>query len=105
MNCGAAWPSFKANGKLGLYEKKMVDGMVRPGLRRRFLPGELFKQLQGFEGYGFPESHAASFALLVYISSWLKHYYPDVFVPHCSIASPWAFTSPRKLYGMHRTTM
>jgi error-prone DNA polymerase len=88
--------SFKANGKLGLYEKKLVEGMVSRGYEEGF-SRRVFKQLQGFEGYGFPESHAASFALLVYISSWLKHYYPDVFCAALLNSQPMGFYQPAQI--------
>ncbi|MBK0379724.1 error-prone DNA polymerase [Mucilaginibacter segetis] len=88
--------SFKANGKLGLYEKKLVDGMVERGYEEDFAR-RIFKQLQGFEGYGFPESHAASFALLVYISSWLKFYYPDVFCAALLNSQPMGFYQPAQI--------
>src|SRR5471032_1021479 len=88
--------SFKANGKLHLYEKKMVDGMVKRGYEEGF-SRRVFKQLQGFEGYGFPESHAASFALLVYISSWLKYYYPDVFCAALLNSQPMGFYQPAQI--------
>lgn len=88
--------SFKANGKLGLYEKKLVEGMVTRGYEEGF-SRRVFKQLQGFEGYGFPESHAASFALLVYISSWLKYYYPDVFCAALLNSQPMGFYQPAQI--------
>ncbi len=88
--------SFKANGKLGLYEKKLVDGMKKKGYEEDFAK-RIFKQLQGFEGYGFPESHAASFALLVYISSWLKYYYPDVFCAALLNSQPMGFYQPAQI--------
>ncbi|MDB5145928.1 MAG: dnaE [Mucilaginibacter sp.] len=88
--------TFKANGKLHLYEKKMVDGMVARGYEEGF-SRRVFKQLQGFEGYGFPESHAASFALLVYISSWLKYYYPDVFCAALLNSQPMGFYQPAQI--------
>ena len=88
--------TFKANGKLYLYEKKMVDGMVARGYEEGF-SRRVFKQLQGFEGYGFPESHAASFALLVYISSWLKYYYPDVFCAALLNSQPMGFYQPAQI--------
>lgn len=88
--------SFKANGKLYLYEKKIVDGMMARGYEEDF-SRRIFKQLQGFEGYGFPESHAVSFALLVYISSWLKHYYPDVFATALLNSLPMGFYQPAQI--------
>jgi error-prone DNA polymerase len=88
--------SFKANGKLHLYEKKLVDGMLERGYTEDF-SRRIFKQLQGFEGYGFPESHAASFALLVYISSWLKFHYPDVFCAALLNSQPMGFYQPAQI--------
>jgi error-prone DNA polymerase len=88
--------SFKANGKLHLYEKKMVEGMMARGYEEDF-SRRVFKQLQGFEGYGFPESHAASFALLVYISSWLKCHYPDVFCGALLNSQPMGFYQPAQI--------
>jgi len=88
--------SFKANGKLHLYEKKMVEGMVARGYEEDF-SRRVFKQLQGFEGYGFPESHAASFALLVYVSSWLKCHYPDVFCAALLNSQPMGFYQPAQI--------
>lgn len=88
--------SFKANGKLHMYETKMVEGMVARGYEEDFAR-RVFKQLQGFEGYGFPESHAASFALLVYISSWLKYHYPDVFCAALLNSQPMGFYQPAQI--------
>ena len=70
--------TFKAKGKVSDWERKLVDGMVKKGYKEEFAR-RVFRQLEGFGSYGFPESHAASFALLVYLSCWLKCYYPDVF--------------------------
>jgi error-prone DNA polymerase len=88
--------SFKANGKLHMYEKKLVDGMVARGYEEDF-SRRVFKQLQGFEGYGFPESHAASFALLVYVSCWLKYHYPDVFCAALLNSQPMGFYQPAQI--------
>lgn len=88
--------SFKANGKLHLYEKKLVEGMVARGYKEEFAH-RIFKQLQGFEGYGFPESHAASFALLVYVSCWLKFHYPDVFCTALLNSQPMGFYQPAQI--------
>ena len=88
--------TFKAKGLVTQYEKKLVDGMVARGYNEEFAR-RIFKQLEGFGSYGFPESHAASFALLVYVSSWLKCYYPDVFA--CAILNslPMGFYQPAQL--------
>jgi len=88
--------SFKANGKLHMYEKKLVDGMLARGYEEDFAR-RIFKQLQGFEGYGFPESHAASFALLAYISAWLKCHYPDVFCAALLNSQPMGFYQPAQI--------
>ncbi|RWY54375.1 DNA polymerase III subunit alpha [Mucilaginibacter gilvus] len=88
--------SFKANGKLKHYEDKMVAGMMARDYEEDFAR-RVFKQLQGFEGYGFPESHAASFALLVYISSWLKCHYPDVFCTALLNSQPMGFYQPAQI--------
>ncbi|TSJ41015.1 DNA polymerase III subunit alpha [Mucilaginibacter corticis] len=88
--------SFKANGKLHMYETKMVEGMLERGYEEEFAR-RVFKQLQGFEGYGFPESHAASFAVLVYASSYLKYYYPDVFLAALLNSQPMGFYQPAQL--------
>jgi error-prone DNA polymerase len=88
--------SFKANGKLHMYEKKLVDGMLSRGYEEDFAR-RLFKQLQGFEGYGFPESHAASFALLAYVSAWLKCHYPEVFCAALLNSQPMGFYQPAQL--------
>ncbi|MGE4586173.1 MAG: hypothetical protein AB7D05_02400 [Mangrovibacterium sp.] len=70
--------TFRANGQVSRYRESLVKGMVKNGYSRDFSM-RVFKLLEGFGSYGFPESHAASFALLVYISSWIKCYYPDIF--------------------------
>jgi error-prone DNA polymerase len=88
--------TFKAQGMVTKFEKKLVDGMMSNGYSREYAL-RVFKQLEGFGSYGFPESHAASFALLVYISSWIKWYYPDVFA--CAILNslPMGFYQPAQL--------
>ncbi|MGZ3834094.1 MAG: error-prone DNA polymerase [Mucilaginibacter sp.] len=88
--------SFKANGKLYQLEKKFVDGMLANGYEEDFAR-RVFSQLKGFEGYGFPESHAASFAHLVYISSWLKCHYPDVFAAALLNSQPMGFYQPAQI--------
>jgi error-prone DNA polymerase len=70
--------TFKANGMVSKFEEKLITGMMKRGYKEEYAR-RVFKQLEGFGSYGFPESHAASFALLVYVSSWIKCYYPDVF--------------------------
>jgi error-prone DNA polymerase len=88
--------TFKAKGMVSDFEKKLVDGMMAKKYTEEFAR-RVFRQLEGFGSYGFPESHAASFALLVYISSWLKCYYPDVFAAAILNSMPMGFYQPAQL--------
>ncbi len=88
--------TFKAKGLVSQFEKKLVDGMVAKGYEEEFAR-RVFRQLEGFVSYGFPESHAASFALLVYISSWIKCYYPDVFATALLNSMPMGFYQPAQI--------
>jgi error-prone DNA polymerase len=88
--------TFKAKGQVSQHRKKLVDGMIANGYKREFAE-RVFKQLEGFGSYGFPESHAASFALLVYVSSWLKCYYPDVFATALLNSLPMGFYQPAQI--------
>lgn len=88
--------TFKAQGKVTEWRTKLVNGMVTKGYKEEFAL-RVFKQLEGFGGYGFPESHAASFALLVYISSWIKYYYPDVFAAALLNSMPMGFYQPAQI--------
>jgi error-prone DNA polymerase len=88
--------TFKAKGKVSEFEKKLVDGMTKKGYTEEFAR-RVFRQLQGFGSYGFPESHAASFALLVYVSSWIKCYYPDVFAAALLNSQPMGFYQPAQI--------
>jgi error-prone DNA polymerase len=88
--------TFKAKGLVSSFQKKLVDGMTAKGYTEEFAK-RIFKQLEGFGSYGFPESHAASFALLVYVSSWLKHYYPDVFCAALLNSQPMGFYQPAQI--------
>src|SRR5690606_15949742 len=67
--------TLKSKGEVSHFRDKMVNGMLAKGYKEEFAQ-RVFRQLEGFGSYGFPESHAASFALLVYVSSWIKYYYP-----------------------------
>ena len=89
----AAW---KRRGGLEPFEKKLVDGMLARGHDRQFAE-RIFNQIKGFGEYGFPESHAASFALLAYVSAWLKCHRPTAF--YCGILNslPMGFYSPSQL--------
>jgi error-prone DNA polymerase len=88
--------TFKAKGLVAAFEKKLIDGMLKNGYQLEYAQ-RVFKQLEGFGSYGFPESHAASFALLVYVSSWLKCYYPDVFACAILNSQPMGFYAPAQL--------
>ncbi|OWQ93967.1 error-prone DNA polymerase [Roseateles aquatilis] len=89
----AAW---KRKGGLEKYYAKIVEGMTSRGYDKTFAE-QIFEQIKGFSEYGFPESHAASFALLVYASSWLKHHRPAEFLAGLLNAQPLGFYSPSQL--------
>ncbi|RIX76791.1 error-prone DNA polymerase [Acidovorax cavernicola] len=89
----AAW---KRKGGLGKFHDKLVNGMVDNGYKASFAEA-IFKQVMGFGDYGFPESHAASFALLVTVSSWLKNYEPACFLAALLDSQPMGFYSPSQL--------
>jgi DNA-directed DNA polymerase III PolC len=91
-----AMATFKRTGTIGGFEKRFIDGMVAKKYTREFAQ-QCFNQIKGFGEYGFPESHAASFALLVYASSWMKAYYPDVFCAAMLNSQPMGFYSPAQL--------
>ena len=89
----AAW---KKRGGLEHFEGKLKSGMMRHGYSAAFADG-LYKQILGFGEYGFPESHAASFALLVYVSSWLKCHHPAAFCAALLNSQPMGFYAPSQL--------
>jgi error-prone DNA polymerase len=89
----AAW---KRKGGLDRYYDKIVDGMTSRGYTKEFAEG-IFKQIHGFSEYGFPESHAASFALLVYASCWIKRHHPAEFLAALLNSQPMGFYSPSQL--------
>jgi len=91
-----AMATFKRVGTIGSFRRRMVEGMVTNGYERDFAE-HCFRQIEGFGEYGFPESHAASFALLVYVSCWLKAHYPDVFCAAILNAQPMGFYAPAQL--------
>lgn len=88
--------TFKAKGKVSDWERKLIGGMTKNGYKEDFAR-RVFRQLEGFGSYGFPESHAASFALLVYISSWIKCYYPDIFAAALLNSMPMGFYQPAQI--------
>ena len=88
--------TFKAQGLVTKFRAKLVNGMMKNGYTEEYAL-RVFKQLEGFGSYGFPESHAASFALLVYVSSWIKCYYPDVFACALLNSQPMGFYQPAQI--------
>src|SRR5262249_45035633 len=97
-----AMATFRHTGKVHLFRDKFVDGMTRRGYARDFAES-CFHQIEGFGEYGFPESHAASFALLVYASAWTKCHYPDVFCAAILNSQPMGFYQPAQLVRDART--
>ncbi|MCK9908301.1 error-prone DNA polymerase [Microbacteriaceae bacterium K1510] len=91
-----AMATFKRTGTIGTFRDKMVGGMLAKGYAREFAE-RCFSQIEGFGEYGFPESHAASFAILVYASAWLKCHYPDVFAAALLNAQPMGFYAPSQI--------
>jgi error-prone DNA polymerase len=89
----AAW---RRPGVIDQFRKKLIEGMLSNGLTAEFAE-RVFSQIRGFGEYGFPESHAASFALLVYVSCWLKHYYPAAFCTSILNSLPMGFYAPAQL--------
>ena len=91
-----AMATFRSTGTIGLLEEKMVGRMVARGYPEDFAV-RCFNQIKGFGEYGFPESHAASFAQLVYVSSWLKYHFPDAFCAALLNSQPMGFYAPAQL--------
>jgi len=91
-----AMATFKRTGSVTDYRHKLIKGMEANGYPREFAE-RCFRQIEGFGEYGFPESHAASFALLVYASAWFKAYYPDVFCAAILNSQPMGFYAPAQL--------
>jgi len=91
-----AMATFKRVGTIHSFEQKFVEGMTRRGYALEFAQS-CFKQIQGFGEYGFPESHAASFANLVYASAWMKCHYPDVFAAALLNSQPMGFYAPAQI--------
>ena len=89
----AAW---KRRGGLGHFEERLVQGMLARGYEREFAD-QIFRQITGFGEYGFPESHAASFALLVYASCWIKRHEPAAFLAAMLNSQPLGFYAPAQL--------
>jgi error-prone DNA polymerase len=93
-----AMATFRNLGTIGKFESKMVGNMIRRGYDSEFAKN-CFNQIKGFGSYGFPESHAASFAQLVYVSSWLKYWHPDAFCCGLLNSQPMGFYAPAQIVG------
>ncbi len=91
-----AMGGWRRPGLIDSYRQKLMAGMLAKGYPNEFAEG-LFNQIRGFGEYGFPESHAASFAMLVYVSAWLKHYYPAAFAAGLINSQPMGFYAPAQL--------
>jgi error-prone DNA polymerase len=91
-----AMATFRHTGTVHLFREKFITGMTRRGYDLAFAQS-CFGQIEGFGEYGFPESHAASFALLVYVSAWLKCHYPEVFCAAILNSQPMGFYQPAQL--------
>ncbi|TWF47646.1 error-prone DNA polymerase [Neorhizobium alkalisoli] len=90
--------TFKFTGGVSKFKDKLVSGMVRNGYTREFAE-KTFSQLEGFGSYGFPESHAASFALIAYASNYIKCHYPEAFCAALINAQPMGFYAPAQIVG------
>ncbi|MHB8862520.1 MAG: error-prone DNA polymerase [Pirellulaceae bacterium] len=91
-----AMGAWRRPGVIDRFRNKLLEGMRAQGLTAEFAD-QVFRQIRGFGEYGFPESHAASFALLVYVSAWLKHYYPAAFAAALLNSQPMGFYAPSQL--------
>ncbi|WP_159717597.1 error-prone DNA polymerase [Geminicoccus flavidas] len=88
--------TFKNKGDVGSFRTELIGGMIRKGYAPE-LAQRIFQQIEGFGSYGFPESHAASFALLAYASSWMKCHHPEVFCAALLNAQPMGFYAPAQI--------
>jgi error-prone DNA polymerase len=93
-----AMATFRHVGTIHKFEEKMVGNLIRRGYPEEFAKN-CFNQIKGFGEYGFPESHAAAFAQLVYVSSWLKHFHPDAFACGLLNSQPMGFYAPAQIVG------
>ena len=91
-----AMATFKFTGGVNAFQEKLITGMLDNGYSKEFAE-RTFRQLEGFGSYGFPESHAASFALIAYASSWMKCHHADVFLAAILNAQPMGFYAPAQL--------
>jgi len=88
--------TFKFTGGVSAFRDKLIAGMVANGYEQEFAE-QTFRQLEGFGSYGFPESHAASFALIAYASNWVKCWHPDVFCAALLNSQPMGFYAPAQI--------
>ncbi len=91
-----AMGAWRRPGVIDRFRRKLIDGMLEHDMTQEFAES-VFHQIRGFGEYGFPESHAASFALLVYVSCWLKHHYPAAFTASVINSQPMGFYAPAQL--------
>lgn len=91
-----AMGAWRRPGVIDQFRRKLLEGMKQRGLSQTFAE-QVFMQIRGFGEYGFPESHAASFALLVYVAAWLKHHYPAAFTAALLNSQPMGFYAPAQL--------
>ncbi|MGH6827976.1 MAG: OB-fold nucleic acid binding domain-containing protein, partial [Rhizomicrobium sp.] len=91
-----AMATFRHSGTIATFEEKFIHGMTRRGYERKFARA-CFEQIKGFGSYGFPESHAASFALLVYVSAWIKKHHPAAFAAALLNSQPMGFYAPAEI--------
>jgi len=91
-----ALATFKKSGTIHLFRERFMDGMARNGYEAAFAE-RCFSQIEGFGEYGFPESHAASFALLVYASAWIKRHHPGIFACALLNSQPMGFYAPAQI--------
>ncbi|HTG38782.1 error-prone DNA polymerase, partial [Sphingomonas sp.] len=95
-NLRRAMATFKMTGGVGEFRERLIAGMLRNGIALEFAE-RLVKQIEGFGSYGFPESHAASFAKIAYASSWMKCHHPDIFCAALLNAQPMGFYAPAQI--------
>ena len=93
-----AMGAWRRSGVIDQFRRKLIDGMCANGYTQEFAE-RVFNQIRGFGEYGFPESHSASFALLVYVSAWIKRHYPAAFTAALLNSQPMGFYAPAQLVG------
>jgi len=91
-----AMATFRHSGEIHRFRQLFLDGMARNGYDAAFA-ARCFQQIEGFGEYGFPESHAASFALLVYVSAWIKRFHPEIFAAALLNSQPMGFYAPAQI--------